>query len=91
MTIILTPEIQARIQEKAQQEGTDFNAVVNNLLLSALDWEGFDKEETIKGIQRGLDDSDVGRVRPFSEFAAEMRTKYRLPVHLSDEAIGITK
>lgn len=38
-------------------------------------------------LRRSLADSDAGRVRLFSEVAAEWRTKYNLPTHLSDEEL----
>ena len=38
-------------------------------------------------LRRSLADSDAGRVRLFSEVAAEWRVKYNLPTHLSDEEL----
>ena len=38
-----------------------------------------EREETIRAIQRGLDDMDAGRTRPFEEFDREFREKHGLP------------
>ncbi|NES25298.1 MAG: hypothetical protein F6K41_41985 [Symploca sp. SIO3E6] len=35
-------------------------------------------EESIQGVQQGLDDFEAGRFRSFQEFADEQRRKYNL-------------
>ena len=88
MTITLTPETEALLRQKAESEGTDLNTIADALLKEALQWEAQEQAETLEGIRRGLEASEAGRERPLSEFAAEMRTKYNLPTHLSDEELG---
>lgn len=38
-----------------------------------------EKEESIRAIQRGLDDLHAGRTRPFEEFDREFRERHGLP------------
>ncbi|MEM1170626.1 MAG: hypothetical protein AAGJ08_16470 [Cyanobacteria bacterium P01_H01_bin.35] len=80
ITINLTPELEARLQEKATQQGRDISLVVSELLARVLDWETADTKEAIKGIQQGLDDFENGRFCSFDEFAEAQRRKYNLPV-----------
>lgn len=49
--------------------------VAAELLTSILELEEQDLEETIKGIQRGLDVFESGRFRSFQDFAAEQCSK----------------
>lgn len=88
MIITLSPETEALLQQKAEREGTDVSTAAGALLAAALQWEAQEQAETIEGVHRGIEAGDAGRVRPFAEFAARMREKHRLPVHLSDEEIG---
>ncbi len=55
ITIELTPEVLARLREKAAREGRDAAAVAADILADALDWEAADRE-AIEGIRRGLAD-----------------------------------
>lgn len=80
IVISLSPEVEARLREKAAQEGQDVSLVAAELLARILEWELQDSEEAIAGIQRGLDDFEAGRSRSFQEFAEEQRRKYNLPV-----------
>ena len=84
MTITLTPETETLLRERAQQEGGDMASTADRMLRAVLHWDARDRAETLEGIRLGLEDSDAGRVRPFTEFAAEMRAKYALPTHLTD-------
>ena len=88
MTITLTPATEARLREKAAREGQDFDRVADTLLQIALDWEEQEQAETVEVLRRSLAANDAGRVRPFTEFAGEMRAKYGLPTQLSDEELG---
>ena len=85
MTIVisLSPEVEARLREKAARQGQDVSLVAAQLLASVLEWEAKDSEEAIEGVQRGLDDFEAGRFRSFDEFAEEQRRKYSLPVDSS--------
>jgi predicted transcriptional regulator len=82
MTIVisLTPEVEARLREKAARQGQDVNVVAAELLANVLEWEAQDSQEAIEGIQRGLDDFEAGRFRSFDEFAEQQRRKYNLPI-----------
>jgi predicted transcriptional regulator len=81
MTILvsLSPELEARLLEKAARQGLDVSFVAAELLASALEWELQDSQEAIKGIQQGLNDFDAGKFRTFEEFAQEQRRQYNLP------------
>jgi predicted transcriptional regulator len=79
IAISLTPELEARLREKATQQGKDISLVVAELLKNILDWELEDSQAAIQGIQQGLDDFEAGRFRSFDDFAEEQRRKYNLP------------
>ena len=87
MPITLNPQTEERLREKAEREGKDMNAVADSLIIAMLEWEAQERAEALEGLRRGIEASDAGRVRPFADFADEMRAKYSLPIHLSDEAI----
>lgn len=82
MTIMVTlsPEAEARLRERAKQQGKDISVVAAELLSSALEWETKDIQEAVEGIQQGLDDFEKGRFRSFDRFAQEQRRKYNLLV-----------
>ena len=82
IVISLSPEVEARLREKAAQQGQDVSIVAAELLTDILKWKLQDSEETIVGIQRGLDDFETGRSRSFHEFAEEQRRKYNLSTDL---------
>lgn len=79
IVITLTPEAEARLLQKAAQQGQDVSLVAAELLTTVLEWEAQETEEAVQGIQRGLDDFEAGRFRSFSDFASEQRRKYNLP------------
>ncbi|MBW4667783.1 MAG: hypothetical protein KME60_10180 [Cyanomargarita calcarea GSE-NOS-MK-12-04C] len=81
MAIIVTlnPELEALLRSKAAQQGQDVNLVASELLASVLELEAQETQETIQGIQQGLDNFEAGRFRSFDEFALEQRRKYNLP------------
>ena len=81
MTIVisLSPEVEARLREKAARQGQDISLVAAELLANVLEWEAQDFQEAIEGIQHGLDDFEAGQFRSFDEFAEEQRRKYNLP------------
>ncbi|MBN3898011.1 MAG: hypothetical protein HWQ41_22900 [Nostoc sp. NOS(2021)] len=80
IVISLSPELEAQLCEKAAQQGQDVSIVVAELLTRILEWELQDLEKAVAGIQRGLDDFEVGRSRSFEEFAKDQRRKYNLSV-----------
>lgn len=76
MTISITPELETRLRHRAERKGEDLDAVVEVLLSAALEWEAQEQIEAVAGIQRGLDASAAGRVRPASEVLADMRARH---------------
>jgi predicted transcriptional regulator len=79
IVITLSPELETLLLDRAAQQGQEVNLVASELLASVLEWQEQDSAEAIEGIQRGLDDFEVGRFRNFQEFAEEQRLKYNLP------------
>src|SRR5947207_1445850 len=75
MTITLSPEMEARLRERAAREGKEPELLAEALLYAALDWEAQDRAEAIAGIRRGLEASAAGRVRPAAEVFANMRAR----------------
>lgn len=79
INVALSPEVEARLLERASREGKDVSVVAAELLASVLEQEAQDYQEAVEGIQRGLDDFESGRFRAFQDFAEEQRRKYDLP------------
>jgi predicted transcriptional regulator len=80
IVVTLTPELEAKLREKATKQGQDINYVVTELLNQILTWEADDIEAAIEDIKRGLEDFEQGRFRDFEQFAEEQRRKYNLPI-----------
>ncbi|MGK7929365.1 MAG: hypothetical protein AB4290_29685 [Spirulina sp.] len=59
-------------------QGKDISVVASELLTKVLEWEAWDLEDAIAGIQRGLDDFEAGRFRSFEEFVREQYHKHNL-------------
>jgi hypothetical protein len=76
MTIILDPQMETRLREKAQREGQDVNILANALLGTVLDWEAQDRVEAAEGIQRGLDDFAVGRCSPAAQVFVAIKARH---------------
>lgn len=49
--------------------------------------EKVEQVSELEGIWRGLEASDAGRVRSLAKSYAEMKAKYNLPTHLTDQEI----
>jgi predicted transcriptional regulator len=79
IVITLSPELETLLLNRAAQQGQEVNLVASELLADVLEWQEQDSAELIEGIQRGLDDFEVGQFRDFQEFAEEQRLKYNLP------------
>lgn len=79
IVITLSPELETLLQNKAVQQGQDISLVASELITRVLEWEVQDAEESVRGIQQGLDDFAAGRSRSFQDFAEEQRNKYNLP------------
>ena len=85
MTLTLKPETEARLLAWAEYVGgDDVVAIADKLLADELTRV---QAEECAAFRVALKDSDTMRFRPFSEFVAEMRAKYNLPTHLSDECL----
>jgi predicted transcriptional regulator len=80
IVITLSPELETLLLDRAARQGQEVNLVASELLADVLEWQEQDSAEAIEGIQRGLDNFEVGQFRDFQEFAAEQRLKYNLPV-----------
>jgi predicted transcriptional regulator len=80
IVITLSPELETLLLDRAARQGREVNLVASELLADVLECQEQDSAEAIEGIQRGLDDFEVGQFRDFQEFAAEQRLKYNLPV-----------
>jgi predicted transcriptional regulator len=78
ITLNLSPDLEAKLHNKASQEGKEINQVITELLTTILEWEIEDTKEAIKGIQRGLTDFESGNYRNFDDFAEEQTKKYNL-------------
>ena len=50
IVVSLSPELEARLREKAAQQGQDVSFVAAQLLEAVLEWEVEDSEAAIKGI-----------------------------------------
>ena len=79
MTIILSPEAEARLRERAERDGQDVNTVADALIIAALEWEAQHRAEAIEG-WRGDQAAAEGRERPLAEFLAEQREKHGFPL-----------
>ncbi|MGK7880397.1 MAG: hypothetical protein AB4060_09900 [Crocosphaera sp.] len=71
ITLNLSPDLEAKLQDKALQQGKEINQVITELLIALLEWETEDTKEAIKGIQEGLTDFELGNYRSFDDFAEE--------------------
>ncbi|MHC5932704.1 hypothetical protein [Nostoc sp.] len=69
IVVSLSPELEARLREKAAQQGQDVSFVAAQLLEAVLEWEVQYSQAAIKGIQQGLEDFEAGRFRSFDDFA----------------------
>lgn len=81
IVVTLNPKLEALLHSRAMKQGQGVDLIVSELLASILDWEEKDSEESIKGIQTGLDDFEVGRYRDFQDFAQEQYQRYDLPTN----------
>ena len=79
ITVNLSPEAETRLREQAARQGEEVETVATAVLHKALEWEAWDYQDAVEGIQRGLDAVESGRFRSFHAFAQEQRLKYQLP------------
>lgn len=76
IVVDLSPEVEARLRDKALQRGQDMNLMVAELLQVVLTWEEEDLVESIAAIQEGLDDFEAGRFQSFEDFARAKRKMF---------------
>jgi predicted transcriptional regulator len=74
MTISISRELEARVLDRAANEGKQLDVVSEELLSAALDWDE-EQAATIEGVRRGLEASAAGRVSPADEVFARMRAR----------------
>jgi predicted transcriptional regulator len=79
MTITISADLEARLREKATQEGKAVDEVVEALLAAALDWEAVEQADAVAGIQRGIEASAAGRVRSLSQVIVDARQRHGFP------------
>lgn len=72
MALTIGRNLEARLRERALEEGCDPNELAEALLAAALDWVAAERAGAMAGIQRGLEAGAAGRVRPAAEIFAEM-------------------
>ncbi len=73
IVIDLSPEVEARLRDKALQRGQDMSLMVAELLQVVLTWEEEDLAESIAAIQEGLDDFEAGQFQSFENFVRTVK------------------
>ena len=76
MSVVLAPEIESRLSERAATAGISEDELANALIATALDIQGLASEDEIEAIREAIQAGQEGRERPFSEFIAEHRARY---------------
>ena len=80
MSVILRPETETLLRERAHRVGMDLNMLADTLLADALidDPDNLTEHEMAEiriGIQRGLDAAAEGRVRSAEDYKAEVQKR----------------
>jgi predicted transcriptional regulator len=78
IVISLTPEVEARLRDKAAREGQNVSLLAAELIANALEWEMQDVQEAVEGIQHGLNDFEAGRFRSFDDSAKEQEKQTKI-------------
>ncbi|MGI4792260.1 MAG: hypothetical protein ACRYFS_25830 [Janthinobacterium lividum] len=79
MTITLSPQIEAKLLEKAQQEGQDLDTLVDIILADSLGMQTREDEEIAAAIRKAMAAGEAGREKPIGQYLAEQRAKRGLP------------
>jgi predicted transcriptional regulator len=82
IVISLTPEVEARLRDKAAREGQNVSLLAAELIANALEWEMQDVQEAVEGIQHGLNDFEAGRFRSFDDSAKEQEKQTKIVIQL---------
>ncbi len=77
MTITLTPETEAQVNEQARKSGRDVSSLVESYVKQAMEWQKQELEETLEALDRSMADFEAGRYKPASEVIAKMRETLR--------------
>jgi len=80
IVIDLSPEVEARLRDKALQRGQDMSLMVAELLQVVLTWEEEDLAESIAAIQEGLDDFEAGRFQSLEDFSRAKRKMFDVTI-----------
>ncbi|MFN9175386.1 MAG: hypothetical protein ACK58N_13025, partial [Synechocystis sp.] len=78
ITLSLSPNLEAKLQDKATKQGKKIDQIATELLTRLLEQEAEDIQAAIIGIQQGLTDFELGDYRDFDNFAEEQCQKYNL-------------
>ena len=81
MTYTLSAEIESRLQEVADREGADLNILINEAILSSLEWDEQERAAIIADVLRGDEDIAAGRVKSLAQFIEEKRAKFGFPAN----------
>jgi len=71
MTITISPQTEAMLQEQSGRFGQDTDTLADSLLQQALEDAARDYEETCEAIAEGLADMEAGRTVSFEEVRAQ--------------------
>lgn len=82
LTLTLPPNIEALLQQRAEQTGQDVASIAVALLAYGLSFDEKDFFEALDGIQQGLDDFEQGRSSNLKDFVAEQNKKYGLSIEV---------
>lgn len=78
ITLDLPPKIEALLIQRAESAGQDISQMAIAALTLGLSLEDDDFFETLKGIQKGLDDFERGQFSSLEDFVREQNQKYGL-------------
>lgn len=75
MPLTLSPEAEARVRAVADRSGLPADVMLSDLLEAALQEQEQEFQETVAGIQAGMDDYAAGRWTSLEDWRIEMVTK----------------
>ena len=76
MTVTLSPQTGALLQEQSGRFGQDTDTLADALLQQALEDAALDYEETCQAIAEGFADMEAGRTVPFQEVRAQWESRH---------------
>lgn len=78
ITLDLPSHIETLLRQRAEATGQDMGQIAIAVLTWGLSLNDEDFFETLRGIQRGLDDFEQGQFSSLDNFVAEQNQKYGL-------------